>query len=293
MKSTQQFLLLLSATLLLVIFPSTVSSQPFRVMTYNIRYDNPQDSLDNWKYRRDFIVSTITFHKTDIVCIQEGLNHQVKYLADSLSGFGWSGVGRDDGKTAGEYSASFFRRDRFQMLESNAFWLSPTPEKPSMGWDAVCIRIASWVKLLDKTSGIQFLLVDTHFDHVGKVARLESAKLLRAKIAALSKGMPVVICGDFNSSETDTAYSIMIASSPEPRLFDTKNISITGHHGPFNTFSGFHVKEGIIGERIDFIFVTNGIRVLQHATLTDFKPDLRFPSDHLPVLSELEFTTVK
>ncbi len=282
-------LMLLGSLILVALVISSASAAPFRVMTYNLRYDNPQDSLDNWKYRRDFIVSTIKFHKADILCIQEGLVHQVHFLADSLSEFSWYGIGRDDGKNAGEFSAIFYKKNRFMRIDSGTFWLSATPEKPTMGWDAACIRICTWVKLMDASNGAIFLLTNTHFDHVGKVARIESSKLLRLRIAKLSSDtLPVITCGDFNSSETDSAYTIMTTALPIPQLYDTKNISLLPHHGPANTFSGFHVKEGIIGERIDFIFVTKSIRVLQHATISDFKDDLRFPSDHLPVITEIE-----
>ncbi len=265
-------------------------SAPIRVMTYNLRYDNPDDGQDNWKFRKEFILSTFRFYKVDLIGIQEGLSHQVKYLSDSLPDFDWCGVGRDDGKTAGEYSAIFFNKHRFELIDHGNFWLSPTPDVPSKGWDAACIRIATWAKLHDRKSNTTFLYVNTHFDHIGGVARENSAKLIRSKITSLtSDRMPVMLSGDFNSCDTDSSYITLVRTdlNDSRYLIDSKSLSATGHHGPLATFCGFDVIKNYNKERIDFIFVSPGIAVKSHGTLTDFKDNLHFPSDHLPVLAEV------
>jgi endonuclease/exonuclease/phosphatase family metal-dependent hydrolase len=261
----------------------------FRIMTYNIRYDNPADSLDNWKYRKEFIFSTIRIWRVEIFGIQEGLANQVSDLAAAFPRFKRCGVGRDDGKKAGEFSAIFFDSSRFQLETDSTFWLSLTPNMPSKGWDAALNRIVTWARLKDKTSGKEFYVFNTHFDHQGVTAREESARLLLREIRRIATDKPVILTGDFNSSDTETPYSILTAGSGDSgqHLVDAMKISQMGHHGPLKTYAGFGVHKGIIGERIDFVFVSNNVQVLNHATLSDFMSNEHFPSDHLPVLADI------
>jgi endonuclease/exonuclease/phosphatase family metal-dependent hydrolase len=258
-----------------------------KIMTYNIRYDNPGDGINGWNKRKEFVSSLIAFHGADIVCIQEGLIQQVRYLHDALKGFEYCGNGRDDGKEAGEYSAILYRKEMIDLLADSTFWLSPTPSRPSKGWDAALPRIVTWAFFKAKTSGRSFYVFNTHFDHMGEIARRESARLLLTQILRIAGKEPVVVTGDFNSTEQDSAYRILLQhGSGVPLLRDSFNISRLPHHGVVSTFFGFDARTEDPGERIDFVFVSDCVTVLRHGTLTDFR-DGRFPSDHLPVLVEL------
>jgi len=278
----------LACSMILGAMAAWAAPQPIRVMTYNIRYDNPEDGPNGWLARRDSVASTVRFHKVDILCIQEGLTHQVQFLAERL-GYSWFGVGRSDGKAAGEYAAIFYDPKRFERLDGDHFWLSPTPEIPGKGWDAASIRIATWVRLKDKRDGSTFFVFNTHLDDQGERARLEGTKLLKARIQGIASGKSVLLAGDFNSTEKEPPYALLTknpeaGSSP---LQDSLLRSETPHHGPQRTFSGFSVRAGLAGERIDHVFTSSDVRILFHGTLSDFKEDERFPSDHLPVLVEV------
>src|SRR5690606_32554944 len=168
--------------LIALFLAASLSSQKLRVATYNLRYDNPQDSLDNWQYRKSTVAKLIQFHDFDIFGTQEGLKHQLDYLQEEMPGYAYIGVGRDDGKDAGEYAAIFYKKELFELLDKGNFWLSEDTTKPNKGWDAVLPRICSWGKFKEKSSGLVFFFFNTHFDHVGTIARQESAKLILNKI---------------------------------------------------------------------------------------------------------------
>lgn len=262
------------------------SHHPLKLMTYNIRYDNPGDGVNSWTQRKEFVSSLIQFHGADIVCIQEGLIQQVEYLRHALPGFEYCGRGRDDGKEAGEFSAIFFRNEVVDLLGDSTFWLSPTPAVPSKGWDAALPRIATWASFRLKSSGRPFFVFNTHFDHIGETARRESARLLVEQIQRIAGKEPSIVAGDFNSTEQDSAYRILVgAIAGGPLLRDSFRISRLPHYGVAPTFFGFDARTSDPGQRIDFVFVTEGVTVLRHGTLTDFREG-RFPSDHLPVLME-------
>lgn len=253
-----------------------------KVMTYNIRYDNPGDSLSQWKYRKDMVASMITFYEADILGVQEALPNQIQDLEKALPGFAWYGVGREDGKNKGEFSAVFYNKNKFRVLDKGTFWLSETPSTPSKSWDSSLPRIVSWVKLKHNATGKEFYHVNTHYDHRGTTARKESSKLLLSKVTDFAKGNPVIVTGDFNCTEDSEPYAILAASNV---LKDAIKESANGHHGPDGTFCGFDVC-GKIGSRIDYIFVTSGIKVLRHGTLSDSRNG-KYPSDHFPVLAEV------
>ena len=157
--------------------------EPVNVMSFNIRYDNPEDSLDNWQYRKDRAANAIRFYDVDILGTQEVLHNQLEDLKQRLPEYGVIGVGREDGKEKGEYSALWYKKDRFNLLDSGYFWLSETPEVAgSKGWDGACERIASWAKLQDKVSGKEFFALNTHLDHVGVAARREGISLMLDKV---------------------------------------------------------------------------------------------------------------
>lgn len=253
-----------------------------RVMSYNIRYDTPDDGVDQWTKRKERVASLIRYHQPDLLGVQEALGHQIRDLATALPQYAWYGVGRDDGKEEGEFSAIFYNQRRFELLDKGTFWLSPQPEKPSKGWDAAIVRICSWVKLQDRETGSAFYHFNTHFDHKGVKARENSANLLRERIAAIAGNTPVVLTGDFNTTDDTPAYAYLTRGD---RLKDSLQEAKWGHHGPMGTFSSFDVATKL-GKRIDFIFVTDGFGVLQHAILTDAQQG-KYPSDHLPVVAIL------
>lgn len=263
------------------------SATPLAIMTFNIRYNNPEDGENAWPNRKDIAASMIRYHGADIAGLQEALKGQVDDLAERLPEYAWFGVGRDDGKEAGEFMAVFFRKDRLELLDSATFWLSPTPEKPGLGWDAACNRVVTWGKFRDKTTGATFFHFNTHFDHKGETARRESAELLLAKIVEIAGGSPVTVTGDFNADPDSEPIGILTGvrgTNTSCRLTDSITVSRTRHHGPSGTWTAFS-SPGAPGDKpIDFVFIKNGVGVLKHATLSDTF-DGRFPSDHMPVFA--------
>ena len=263
------------------------SPSVLKVMTFNIRYDNPDDGENAWKARKNYVAGIIKNNNVDFVGIQEGLKNQVDYLSRELRDYNRIGIGRDDGKEAGEYSAIFFKAEKFEKLESNTFWLSETPGKPGLGWDAVCNRIVTWGKFKDKKTGKIFYIFNTHFDHMGVLARRNSALLIKRTIDSLCSGEPVIITGDFNSSADSEPYRIITASGGSHKYFfdNSENISSVKHDGPEGTFTGFDINKDPTGP-IDFIFVSRGIKVDSHKTISA-RFNNHYPSDHFPVLSEV------
>ena len=182
-----------------VAFTACGSATSLSVMTFNMRYDNPEDGQNNWRFRRERVAGVIKAQEVDVLGTQELLSNQFNDLSGLLTGYQGVGVGRLDGVESGEYCAVFFRKDRFTLLDSGTFWLSETPEVVgSLGWDGACERIATWVVLRDR-DGREFFFIDTHLDHVGQVARDEGVSLLMKRIETLSGGRPVILTGDFNS----------------------------------------------------------------------------------------------
>ena len=263
-------------------------AQELNVMTFNIRLNTAADSLNAWPYRKDKVASQILFHETHILGVQEALHLQMMDLKDRLSGFDYVGGGRDDGKEKGEYSAIFYDRSRLEVKKTETFWLSQTPTVPgSKSWDAAITRIVTWALFKDKKTKKQFYVFNTHFDHIGKIARKESALLLLNKIKEVAGNKPVIIPGDFNARPADEAIRVLTDASNPDHLTDTKSISATAHYGPEGTFNGFRSKE-VDNEPIDFIFIKNKVTVLKHATLSQTWEG-RFSSDHFPVLAVLKF----
>lgn len=248
-------------------------------MTYNIRYATVNDGDNQWEKRKEYLSEQLLFHAPDIFGIQEGLAQQVNYLDESLVDYTFVGVGRDDGKAKGEYCAIFYNKEKFQLLGDQTFWLSKTPDKVSKGWDAAYERICTYAFFMDKTTGNNFWVFNVHFDHIGEVARENSAKLIVEKIKEVNKDeLPVFILGDFNLNEKSKA--IVYLSS---QYNDSRQISLGKPFGPFGTFTGFEFH-GPVKDRIDYIFCSKEIiTVKKYVVLTDSK-DQRYPSDHFPVM---------
>lgn len=250
---------------------------PVTIATYNIRYNNPGDSLNAWPHRKENVKALIRFHEFDIFGTQEGLIDQIKGLAE-MNEFAYTGKGRDDGKEAGEHSAIFYRKNRFKLLASGDFWLSETPEKPGKGWDAKCCnRICSWGKFQDMLTKKTFYFFSVHFDHQGVIARRESGKLMVKKIKEIAGNTPVICVGDFNSTPETEQIQTM-----QTLLNDAYNVTAEPPYGPVGTFNAFKF-EAPMKHRIDYIFVSPAIKVLKYGVLTDAK-DQRYPSDHQPVM---------
>ncbi|MGV3589668.1 MAG: endonuclease/exonuclease/phosphatase family protein [Adhaeribacter sp.] len=254
-----------------------------RVMSYNIRYLNKSDSINVWDNRKDKVVGLMKYHQADVIGVQEAVLSQIKDLEARLPDFAWYGVGRMDGKEDGEFNAIYYRKSRFKLLDSGTFWYSETPQVPgSKSWDAYFPRVASWVKLKDKQTGRIFFHFNTHYDHRGAFTREKSSEILVQQTAAIAGKLPMLITGDFNTTETSKPYQVLVNNTG---LQDAKYISQTPHYGPAGTSSGFWVKNPIRA-KIDYIFVNKPVQVLQHAILTD-QQDGRYFSDHLAVIAEV------
>ena len=256
-----------------------------RWATFNMRLDTPADSLNNWKYRKERVAQYIQDMKLDVVGTQEVLQNQFNDLKSLLPDFEGVGVARDDGKETGEYSAVFYRKTVFDALDSGTFWLAENPDSVGMmGWDAVCVRVATWAKLQHKATGKIVMAVNTHFDHVGKVARRESALLIIRKIKEIVGDQPAVLTGDFNVTDQSEAYNTIVSN--EFVLLDAHKVAEkTG--GASYTFHGFDKVDMEKRSKIDFVFVTPQIKVLHSEVTPEVKEALL--SDHNPQWIELEF----
>ena len=271
------------ALVVLVTAPAALAGDhaPINVATYNLRLNTPVDGPNVWGLRREAVMALIRYHEFDLFGTQEALPEQINDL-EALSEYANVGVGRDDGKNAGEHSTIFYRQARFALLSHGDFWLSETPDRPSKGWDARCCnRLATWVRLRDKSSGKTLLVLSVHFDHEGEVARRESAKLLLRWLQQQAAGDAVIALGDFNSTPETGQIVAMKAA-----LRDARIVTQTPPYGPLGTFNDF--KFGVAPEKlIDYIFLGSKIRVLKYAVLTD-SDGQRYPSDHFPVLARIE-----
>jgi len=261
---------------------SAASAAPINVATYNLRYNNTGDGPNAWPARKEMVKALVRYHEFDIMGTQEGLADQIADLAQ-MDEFDHVGIGRDDGKDAGEHSAIFFRKSRFALLGKGDFWLSETPDRPSFGWDAKCChRLVSWARLRDRSSARTFYVFSLHFDHEGEVARRNSADLVLRKIAEITHGEPAICVGDFNSTPETVQIRKMSAA-----LQDAARVSKTPPYGPSATYNGFHLDVGPT-ERIDYIFVDRHFEVLKYAVLNDSQAG-RYPSDHDPVVARVVF----
>ena len=255
-----------------------------RWATFNMRLDTPADSLNNWKYRKERVAQYIQNMKLDVVGTQEVLQNQFNDLKSLLPDFEGVGVARDDGKETGEYSAVFYRKSVFDALDSGTFWLAENPDSVGMmGWDAACVRVATWAKLQHKATGKIVMAVNTHFDHVGKVARRESALLIIRKIKEIVGDRPAVLTGDFNVTDQSEAYNTIVSN--EFVLLDAHKVA-ERVGGVSYTFHDFDRREMEKRSKIDFVFVTPQIKVLQSEVTQEVKEALL--SDHNPQWTDLE-----
>lgn len=254
-------------------------------MTFNIRYANPDDGPDYWDNRREAVVRMVEEVKPGVMGIQEGLAPQVAFLDSALTGYSYVGVGRDDGHEAGEYAAVFYNDSLYAPVEDGHFWLSETPDSACLGWDAVCIRIATWVKLREKATGREFLVFNTHFDHIGVVARQESAKLLLSRVHEFGDSIPTVIMGDFNFPVTDPSLAPLMNTPTFTEVRGSNAAKPQGDSLPQVTYRGF--GHGEPGELIDHIFCQKFVPESYEVITSGY--GVPYLSDHLPVLAVLRY----
>lgn len=275
-------------SLVIMFFIMHVNAQnELNVMTFNLRYDNPGDSLNAWPYRKDKVASQILFHNVHLLGVQEALHRQMTDLKRLLGKYNYVGVGRADGKEEGEYSAIFYDTTRLELLHGQTFWLSEKPEDTGKkGWDAAIERIVTWAEFRDKATRKTFYHFNTHFDHIGKVARRESAKLLLRKVQEIGAMSLCIVTGDFNAEPDDEPIMVLVNKENSDHLIDTKAISATPHYGPDGTFNGFTTKE-LSNKPIDYIFLNKQVPALKHAALSQTWQG-RFSSDHFPVYAVLK-----
>nr|WP_297783652.1 endonuclease/exonuclease/phosphatase family protein [uncultured Allomuricauda sp.] len=260
-----------------------VQGQTIDIITYNIRYDNPDDAPNNWDNRKEFLISQLNFYGPDVFGIQEGLIHQVKEIDNGLEEYDYFGVGRDYGDERGEHTAIFYNTKRLTLMEQSTFWLSTTPEKPSKGWDAALPRTCTYGVFENKSDGEKFIVFNTHFDHVGVKAREESSKLILEKINELNtKNYPVVVTGDFNLESNSPGVQVILT-----KMADTHIAAGENAFGPDGTFNDFEFNRPV-ERRIDYIFVSDAFEVIKSAILSDSK-DTQYPSDHFPVFARLKY----
>lgn len=255
-------------------------AQDFNVITFNIRNNNPNndDGENAWPLRKELVCQLLQFHEAAIFGLQEAYDNQVQYVDSYLKKFEWIGVGRDDGKKAGEFSPIFYNTEIFKLEKKGWFWLSETPEKPGKGWDADCVRICTYGKFVQKETGKKLLVFNTHFDHRGAQARSNSVDLVLQKIEELNEeGLPVLFMGDLNMLPEEAPIKRL-----KENLSDSREITRELPYGPYGTTSnGFNFLSEL-KDRIDYIFVNEPIDVLKYAVLSDSK-NRHFFSDHLPV----------
>ena len=261
---------------------SSIYSQPHSIISYNIRYDNNWDVENSWKIRRKKISQILIQYSPSIVGIQEGLLNQVQYIDSSLINYDYVGVGRDDGKEKGEFCAIYFDTTRYVLLKNSTFWLSETPDTISVGWDAALERICTYGLFKDRITRKAFWVFNTHFDHIGIIAREKSSELILKKINKINRqSLPVILMGDFNSIPNSPPVKEIITE-----LSDALQISMEKLQGPRGTFNGFN-EDLPIEQRIDYIF-TNKLKVLSYTHINDRLDNNRHISDHLPVMIKIQ-----
>ena len=304
----KKLIIFVSLLFLAMAYGKAEDKEVLKIATFNLRMDTPSDGENAWFHRKDMVNDLIRFYGFDLFGTQEGFTHQLNDIL-RLSDYRFIGVGRDDGKDAGEHCAIFYRSDRFKVLDQGDFWLSETLDVPSKGWDAVLPRICSWGHFKCKDTGFEFLFFNLHMDHIGKKARVESAFLVQDKMKELGKGkeLPAILTGDFNVDQTHQSYDAFVSKGVLCDSYEKAGFRYA-INGTFNDFDPNSFTES----RIDHIFVSPSFQVKRYGVLTDTYRSIvgkgekkqandcpeeidiktyqaRTPSDHFPVKVELEF----
>lgn len=275
-------------TAVLCAWPAFSLAAEVKVMSFNVRYGTAKDGENHWDKRKDFLADTVKAFDPDLLGTQETLGFQRDFLAEKLPGYGAFGVGRDDGKEKCEMMALYWRKSRFERIDGGHFWLSEKPDEPgSKSWDSSLPRMATWVKLKFKDGGKPILFVNTHFDHIGKVARLESAKLIRERITALGVDCSIIVTGDFNSGEGSEPYTALFGPRGNDRspVIDTFRTAHPERKADDGTTTGFKAGPSR-GSRIDWIGASRDWTIAA-AAIDRTERNGRTPSDHFPITATL------
>jgi endonuclease/exonuclease/phosphatase family metal-dependent hydrolase len=275
-------LVLLTIVMAALVSPITAQdTEELKVMTWNIRLDTKDDGVNQWQFRKQGVCDEIMKQSPHVLGVQEAMNNQMVDLRNCLKGYKSLGVARDDGRKAGEFSALFYKKSELKAVRSGTFWLSETPGTAgSRGWDAACNRVVTWAEFKDKDSGKHFMVFNTHFDHMGDTARVQSAMLINRKIAELANRLPVSVTGDFNVTSKHRAYRILTYPENEYVLTDSR-LKARVKSGPDVTWVSFDTAYTAT-DIIDFIFVSPEMEVSSN-TIFDFRSSGKYLSDHLPV----------
>ena len=266
---------------ILIMYIFSCTSKTTTVMSYNIRYDNKWDKENSWDTRKESIVRIFEKYSPSFIGTQEGLAHQIDYMDSALTGYDYIGVGREDGEKKGEFCAIYYISDTYNVIESSTFWLSDNPENVSIGWDAALERICTYGLFEHKQSKNRIWVFNTHFDHMGEIARKKSSELILARINDLNNfSEPIILMGDFNSLPNSRPVHTILKE-----LKDSFNISLNKPKGPKGTYNGFN-EDQPIEKRIDYIYLKN-IDVLSHDHIDDRLENNNHISDHLPVIVDL------
>ena len=288
----------LAIFLVALIAAMSASAHKFVLATYNIRLQNGGDVQrgEGWQQRCPYLTKLIRFHGFEIFGTQEGFHNQLEDMKAQLPGYEYIGVGRDDGKEKGEYSAIFYDTSKFKLLESGNFWLSPTPDRPGLGWDAACVRICTWGVFKIKGTGFKFVYYNLHMDHIGVKARAESAKMILKRIKEDKHKLPAILSGDFNIDQHNDGFKLIDNSGI---LSDAYRIAKFRYLN-MSTFNDFHPEGLGMNNRIDHIFLTKEFTVEKYGELTDvYRTETtdtngrkvaraHTPSDHYPIMVVVE-----
>lgn len=281
MKNSFKILYLL---VLIIVSNTDMFSQTTKIMSYNIRYDNSNDGINKWENRKNAVLGIIEKYQPDILGLQEGLHHQIKYLDSCLSDYKFIGVGRADGKLKGEFSPIFYDTTKFSVVEKSTFWLSEQSDIISVGWDAALERICTYGLFEHNYTKNRFWVFNTHFDHIGVKAREMSAKLILSKVTELNKDdFPVILMGDLNSEPNSKPIEII-----SKKLTDGITISKKPFVGPLETFTGFSLNLNA-NKRIDYIFVKD-LTIFSYAHIDNKMKNNNYISDHLPILMNVSLS---
>ena len=280
----KMLIIFVSLLFLAMAYGKAEDKEVLKIATFNLRMDTPSDGENAWFHRKDMVTDLIRFYGFDLFGTQEGFTNQLNDIL-RLSDYRFIGVGRDDGKDAGEHCAIFYRSDRFKVLDQGDFWLSEHPEKPGRGWDGTCCnRICTWGKFEDLKNHKQFYFFNVHYEYEGDVARRESSNLMISRIKSIAGNQPVFLTGDFNAFPTEEPIRILNDSG---FLNDSYKITKEAPFGPVCTYHGYDstIKTE---ERLDYIWVTDSIQIDKYGVLTNTLYG-HTPSDHFPVMVVAEF----
>ena len=258
-------------------------SEPIKVVTFNLRNSGAKDGVNAWAGRKDAVIAHLRKLSPDLLGVQEAMPDQHDALAAAMADYAAVGAGREDGKRQGEFATLFIRKDRFEVVKSGTFWLSPTPEVVgSKYFDAALTRICTWAVLREKVGGREFVFANTHFDHVGLLSRESAAKLIGSKLPTIGPDLPIVLTGDFNADDTTTAYKAIVAAG----LIDAYRTIHPTHEENEASFNAF--RGTVKGRRIDYVFTSPDWKTTAAEIDRTKRGEGLYLSDHYPVGATIE-----